>query len=258
MMRFTLGLFAAVALAQTTQPVVKNGQLETRAAAGDLKSQFQTLVAQQTAPIWIGYTMPLATRNYRSCDWSAWQQTPATAYLEGPREFFLLFRIENRQVDKVRSFTPDCALDAGGLTVVWITGVRPAESVTLLTSLDKNSSARSAIGLHADPAATAQLERYLAKDQPQDVRRKAAQSLGYHGRRGFELIERSLRDEPDERVRESLTQALGWSDQPEALPRLMDLVRSDKNTRVRQSAMHAISRSRDSRAQTFIDQILTR
>jgi hypothetical protein len=263
MKRLAVGLVAALAYAQATQPTLRNGELESRPAAGDLKSQFQSLVAQQTAPVWIGYTMPLAPRNYRSCDWggwNGWQQmpTPTTAYLEGPREFFVLFRIENRQVDRIRQLTPDCAIDAGGLKVIWLTAVKPADSIALLAGMDKERSARSAIGLHADPGALPQLEKYLARDQSQDTRRKAAQSLGYQGRAGLELIERFLRDEQDEKVREGLVQGIASSDQPEALSRLMEIVRTDKNMRVRQTAMHAISRSKDPRAQSFVDQILTR
>ena len=47
----------------------------------------------------------------------------------------VLFRVVSRQVERVRVFSEDCALDAGGREVTWLTGVRPAESVALLESL---------------------------------------------------------------------------------------------------------------------------
>ena len=47
----------------------------------------------------------------------------------------VLFRVVNRQVERIRVFSEDCALDAGGREITWLTGVRPAESVALLESL---------------------------------------------------------------------------------------------------------------------------
>ncbi len=47
----------------------------------------------------------------------------------------MLFRIENRRVDRVRVYSADCALDAGGRTVHAITGVKASDSLALLESL---------------------------------------------------------------------------------------------------------------------------
>ena len=55
--------------------------------------------------------------------------------LEPATEFVVLVRLENGAVTRVRTFTPDCELDAAGVRVVWLTGVRPDESVAWLSSL---------------------------------------------------------------------------------------------------------------------------
>ena len=80
--------------------------------------------------------------------------------LEGPDQMIVLFRIVDRQVERVRVFSEDCRLDAGGLPVKWLENVRPAESVALLESLagagtprDRvSNNAIMAISLHADPS----------------------------------------------------------------------------------------------------------
>ena len=91
-----------------------------------------------------------------------------TVKLEGPTHVVVLYRIENHQVEKVRSFTPDCTLDAGGLPFIWLTGATPAESVRYLLNVAQNATAGtsrrangavSAIALHAEASADQALER---------------------------------------------------------------------------------------------------
>jgi hypothetical protein len=90
-------------------------------------------------------------------------------YLSEPGRNLLVFRrVDNRLVEKVRVFSEDCRIDAGGRTVYWLNGVRPSDSVTLLASLATDSAgellnaadrqsisngATLAIALHADPSA---------------------------------------------------------------------------------------------------------
>ncbi len=99
----------------------------------------------------------------------------------------VLFRIAERAVDRIRVFSEDCELDAGGRTVTWLEGVRPADSIALLESFvvpaqdrrDRTSDgAISAIALHGDPAADAALERLVAPSQPESVRKKVTFWLG--------------------------------------------------------------------------------
>ncbi len=52
--------------------------------------------------------------------------------LEGGRRLIVLFRLQDKQVMRVKAATEDCVLDAGGLGFVWLTAVKPAESVAFL------------------------------------------------------------------------------------------------------------------------------
>src|SRR5713226_1628780 len=65
--------------------------------------------------------------------------TDGTAKLEGTRQLVVLYRLEAKQVVKIRVASEDCTLDAGGLPFVWLTGVKAPESVALLTTYVRNS-----------------------------------------------------------------------------------------------------------------------
>ena len=96
--------------------------------------------------------------------------------LEGSDRLRVLLRAEAGRVGKIRTFSEDCPVDAGGLPLVWIEDVRPAESVALLVSLvgqprdgatggkRLDDGALAAIAFHADPSADAALERFVAPE----------------------------------------------------------------------------------------------
>ncbi len=85
--------------------------------------------------------------------------------LEGPRTLMVLFRMENRAVTRIHVTSEGCELDAGGLPVTLLTGVKPAQSVALLASIAGNGAERkqadeaiTAIALHAESSADDALE----------------------------------------------------------------------------------------------------
>src|SRR5207302_7704304 len=55
--------------------------------------------------------------------------------LEPATEFLVLARLEGGAVVRLRTFTPDCDVDAGGMPIVWLTDVKPDDSVAWLTTL---------------------------------------------------------------------------------------------------------------------------
>jgi hypothetical protein len=240
------------------QPRLTNAKLETRAFSGGVEA-FKTLFSAQTQPAWIGYAVPIVPGERNSCcyyssDGMSWRgcnleprdrltPPPATATgpirLEPSKELLILLRVENRQVGKVRSFTGDCELDAGGLPVIWLTGVRPADSLALLDSLSDTKSSIAAISLHSDPAADTYLEKYLAAEQPESIRRSVTFWLGSaRGRRGYELLKQLLTNEKQgDRVREHAVHGLSVSKEPDALKLMIEMARSDSSARVRGQAL---------------------
>ena len=259
MRRMTLLLLAPLAFGQ---PKLQNARVETRAVAGSLESTFRGIVAAQTSPAWIGYAAPQipGDRNqccfnvengvsYQGCALEPATTTPAfappnTVRLEGASEFYIFFRVENKQVQKVRSFSIDCNVDGGGLPFIWLTGVQAAQSVALLESLIPNAERRvmngavSAIALHRDASADAALDRLSGPSQGEETRRQAAFWLGNaRGRHGYESLVRILKEDPSDRVRENAIFALTQSKEAEAIPTIVTAARDDKSPRVRERAL---------------------
>ena len=74
----------------------------------------------------------------------------------------VLFRVAAGKVEKIRVFSAECELDAGGRPVTWLEGVRPSDSVALLESFAALPTERgdnvvdgavTAIALTGDPSA---------------------------------------------------------------------------------------------------------
>jgi hypothetical protein len=252
------------ALAQ--EPHVQNARMETRAVAGGLEATFRTIVNGQSSPAWIGYAVPIIRGDRQMCCWNndvrgcfleprandrvVVVSNNQTVKLEGPTQLVVLYRVENRQVGKVRSFSPECELDAGGLPFIWMTGVNIAESVKLLEGIAKDTAgasrdqmrradaAVSAIALHADPAADQALEELVASSQPEQVRRQAVFWLGNaRGQRGFEIVSRIVREDPSDKLREHAVFALTQSKEPQALNVVASVAHNDKSPRVRGQAL---------------------
>ena len=282
MKRTALFALAAIAPLAAQQPRILNARLETR-NAGNLQSTFQSIVAAQEAPAWVAYTVPVVPGNGQSCCWSDGTRgcglegnnmTVAApgrpVMLEGPTTLVVLFRISSHSVDKMRTVSGDCDLDAGGLPVLMLSGVRPAESVALLESMiDKtdtgarnekqNNSNRaiSAIALHADPAADQALERLTSTSSPVAIREKTVFWLGStRGRAGYEMLKRIAQNDPSEQVRDKVMFAYSVSKEPEAVNSLIDAAKNDKSPKVRGQALFWLAHKAGQKEAAFIrDQV---
>ncbi len=249
------------------QPQIQNARLETRPVSGALDATMRAILAAQPSPAWAGYAVPIVAGDRQMCCWDDNQRgcflesgphrtaSPAAAgqpvKLEGPTHLVVLYRIEDHQVGKVRVFTPECELDAGGLPFIWLTGANPSESVRFLLNLAKTSAAAGtreqsrrtngavpAIALHADPTADQALEELASPAQSEPVRRQAVfWFASARGKRGFDIVSRIAREDPDERLREHAAFALTQSKEPEALNTVIRLAHDDKSPRVRGQAL---------------------
>jgi hypothetical protein len=265
--------------AQPAQPRLQNAKLETRAVQGSLDATFKGILGAQSAAAWIAYAAPMIPGERQMCCWNtmnnvtcqgcslepqpagtvAFPQQPAgTVRLEGAPEFFVFYRVEGKQVGKIRTFSMDCNIDAGGLQVFWLTGVNAAESVALLESLMPTTDFRedrrmvdnaiSAIALHKDPAADAALDRNVAASKPEQVRRQAAFWLGNaRGPHGYQTLTRLLREDASEAVREHAVTALAQSKEPGAISTILTVARDDKSAKVRGQALFWLAQRAEAR-----------
>ncbi len=277
MLRTMICLLLA-SLSLVAQPHLTNAQLQTRSAAAGLDREFRALVDGATAPAWIGYAVPAVAGDHHSCCCNrdhgctcclegnkAAAQTVSSApiKLEGPQHLMVLFRVEQRQVGKIRVFSEDCALDAGGLPVHWLVDVQPPQSVELLAGFAAGAEDRArdgavvAIALHAGSEADQALERFTAASQPEKLREKAVFWLGAaRGRRGYETLRRLVREDPSERVRDKVVFALSVSKEPEAVDAMIDTARRDASARVRGQALFWLAQKAGKKAVAAIGEAL--
>lgn len=280
---------AAPLAAQT--PQVVNGRLE--AQTGPFDSGVRQIVAATTDPTWIGYTEPLTAGQNLCCNGDTWMsgdvvlsnghlagctlepssgpQPPSTGNgialkspvrLEGPESFFVLYRIENHAVERVRIFSSDCEVDAGGRTIHWFSGVSPSDSIHMLLTFVSHTeqrsdtlsdSAISAIAMHkADDADTA-LEQLAAPPSPDFVRRKATFWMGIaRGHRGFEDVRRIAHNDPSDAVRKQAMFALSRSSDDQAIPELIRFAREDQSPAVRGEALFWLAQKAGQKAEAQI------
>src|ERR1700733_14352892 len=237
-------IFASAISVLAQRPRISNAQLETRPVTGGLEATLQAILKAQASPAWVGYAEPIIRGDRQGCCWNdgggcllerhsgdqgITVASPQTVKLEGPTHLVVLLRVENHQTGKIHTFTPECDLDAGGLPLIWLTGVSAPESIRFLLPIAKSDTgtardevriadaATAAIALHADPAADQALEELAAPNQPEKLRRQAIFWLGNsRGRRRFEVISRIVREDPSDKIREHAVFALTQSKEPEA------------------------------------------
>lgn len=281
----------AQADAETAQIV--NAKLETRAVSGSLAETLRGIQAQADNPEWVGYsvaqisgdrTMCCGNYNdgYGNCgtcrlekengfttnnsgNSSGTSPQKGTIELEGSRQLVVLFRLEGKQLSRIRTASEDCTLDAGGLPFIWLTGVKAAESVTFLTDFVHQTSfeghgehefgqgALSAIALHADASAESALESFVATDQPEQLRKHASFWLGAaRGKAGEQLLQKMAKSDPSSEVRSQVAFALFVSHEPEAVDEIIHMAKEDDSAHVRGQALFWLAQKAGQKAMSAI------
>ena len=295
-------LLATVVAGQ--QPRIINGRLSSQAAGSGLQQTFKSLVSAQTDTAWIGYTVPVADRSRTMCCWSfgdgnyvsgsvssssapccgscriepregsSTTTTPGRessaptgpVKLEGSENMVILFRVVDRQVERVRTFSEDCEIDAGGRQVTWIFDVRPADSIALLESLIGTQAAPksrvsnaslNAIGMHADPTAAPVLIRFARDHASTSIRGEALFWVAQlAGAKAVGAISEAIEKDPDTDVKKRAVFALSQLPRSEGIPLLIDVAKKNQNPAVRKQAMFWLGQSKDPRALEFFAAIL--
>ena len=250
MIRAALLLAAVLPLAAQPKLLI-NARLDTRSAAAGLEPQYRALLAAQPQPAWMGYGVP-AVRSYGlGCDYVRdGFNTAGVVHLEPPDHAVILFRVEGGALDRIRTLSPDCEIDAGDVPVHWLTDVQPAQSVALLAALASQrdtygNGAVAAIAVHADAAADAALARFVATDQPDWLRLRTVSLLGSaRGRSGLELLKKLIAGDPNEALRERAVSAVAASREPESVDLLVSIARNDTHPRMRMQAISGLNRKK--------------
>ena len=279
-----LAICASFAWAQ--QPRITNTKFEARAISSGMEREVQSIAAAQNGPAWVGYAVHAVPGQHQMCCYSSFEDgagnrccrgcalegaragstvsgSAGPIQLEGGGDIFVLFRIENHAVDRIRTFSAECELDAGGLPVYWLTGVSAAESVAFLTRFAREAGdeghhrriepAITAIALHADPAADQALETFVTPGQPESLREKATFWLGStRGRRGYEVLRRLVSQDTSDRVREKAIFGLSVSKEPDAVSTMIEVAKNDRSGHVRGQALFWLAQKAGQKAAAAI------
>lgn len=260
----------ASAQAAADMPRIENAKVETRAVTGSLDAAFRDLVGKADQSEWVGYSVDqivgergVCCDNYGSdgnCGTCRLEKEPGgaggttptsgTVKLEGARQLVVLFRLEAKNVMRIRVASDNCTLDAGGLPFIWLTGVKPTDSLALLTSHVGGAEfkahgdqgighgALTAIALHADSAADRALESFTATEQPEPLRRQAAFWMGAaRGQAGLSGLQRMAKNDPSTEVRSHVAFALSVSHEAGAVDEMIRMAHDDATSHVRGQAL---------------------
>jgi hypothetical protein len=181
----------------------------------------------------------------------------------------VLLRFEMGVAEKLRVFSPDCPLDAGGLKFYWLSDVKAAESVAMLTAWRQKrqesrirggtDAAIHAIALHAGSEAEAALMKLANAPADEQTRKTSLFWLAKtRGKAGYDVVAKIARADESDKVREHAIFAMTQSKQPEAIPAVIRIAREDKSPHVRKQAMFWLGQSRDPRALDFFEQVLAK
>lgn len=265
-----------LALAASAQPKIDDARVETASAAAGLAEAVRQ-AGRGGQPVWVSWTVPVVDGEGYTCCWTRdWK--PGLCHLEAKHQNWgssgkdgqrqdpdlnVLVRIQNGQVNRVRSLSGSCPLNAGGLRFVRLEGVKPEESVRYLRDLARNDRSSKAeiaedavdsLGRHRNATALDALVDFATSPgYHSEVREQAIYWLGStRGRPGYEVVARVLRDEKDDELREEALSALGESPVPEAGELLARTARSDRSSEIRSEALFWLAESDHPRAAATI------
>ena len=275
---------ALAALLAAPPAAIENARITEGTAAGGLAPAIEQALRGSAGPLWIAYRVPVAAGNQMCCgDSGSAGACCRGCTLEGRSGFssrrdgkvaldedaggIVYLRGEGGRIDRVRMFSGGCPVDAGGRPLVWLSDVRPEESLRLLASLAEGSAGTksvaegvlAAIAFHDDPAADRLLIGLARRHASSHVRGQALFWLSQKaGEKAAATITGAIEDDPDEDVKEKAVFALSQLPRDEGVPRLIEVARTNRNREVRKKAMFWLGQSNDPRALAFIEDVLTR
>jgi HEAT repeats len=252
--------------------------------------------AVRGAVTWVGYRLPMIGGPRHMCCYDSMSSAGAGAgmcrlegssgismttgslqsrgnriVLEAPTDFVVLTRVENGSITRVRTFTPDCDLDATGATLVWLQDVKPDDSVTFLSALvsrvttDRDATRRisnqalTALAVQAGDRATAALVGFAKTHANTHVRGQALFWLAQRaGQQAVTTIGDAIDNDPETEVKKRAVFALSQLPKDEGVPKLIDVARNHRNPEVRKQAFFWLGQSKDPRAVQLFEEILLR
>ena len=262
--RLRILLLSAGAACAWGQPAVQNTNLRQEAASPSLAAKLEEL-NRGSGPLWVGYEVAVIRSSGNH-----YGNGCGTQYLEGggrvrqenganqapAANVYIFLRLANHAIGKVEVANHGCQIDAGGVPVVWLTGVKQEESIAVLRGLAEREDADAAlmaIGIHESPAATRVLAEIASGKQSLHLRKKASFWLAAErGADGFQVLQKLAHDEPDANFREELTFHFTLVSDPRAVDELIRMAEKDSDAKVRSQAMFWLAQKAGEKAAGFL------
>lgn len=258
-------LMATAAFAQA--PRLSNGRLESHVTT-NIGKDLQALAGTLTEPTWIGYTQPLIDGEHEMCDYwnngNRYTQSTDPIRLEPADFFFVMFRVENRAITRIRTYSANCPLDAGGKAVHWFNNVPVGDSVGLMKTFmganaarRLNESAVTVLALTDGQQPLDELIGLASNGTTTGARGNALFWLAQRaGQKAVGSITAAIDNDPDTEVKKKAVFALSQLPKDQGVPLLIQQARTNKNAAVRKQAMFWLGQSKDPRALKFFEEIL--
>jgi len=242
-------ILAAVPLL-STQPVLVNGRLQPA-----------TSLSQAPANGWVGYTF-MASRTMSSCGCRLSNDSQnLNDVSREPSEAFLFLQMRDGQATRVRFFTPNCQIDAGGETVTWIDKVSQQDSIAFLRHQVENASehgkggALFALSMHS--GATDTLIDIARHNSSSHLRGEALFWLSQQaGEKAATALRDAVDNDPEESVRSKAVFGIAQLPNDESIPLLADLLKHNKSREVRKKAAFWLGQKNDPRALDALTDVL--
>ena len=271
-----LALSVSAVAFSAQQPRVTDTQFNTEPVGAGLSATV-TRFQHSSQQVWIGYEISsLPGHGASSCGDSngSYDDGCCGEYrLEGssggvietdtrtePGKRYVLLRLEQGRVSKVRTANAGCRLNAGGVPFTWLTGVAAEDSVRYLAQLanegvehQPSEGALAALAMHASPQATSALATMAESSATPRLREKAAFWLGAErGHDGYLVLRKLVGSEKDAKLREKLTFDLSINRDPAATDELLAVAKTDTDPRVRSQAIFWLAQKAGKKAMAAI------
>jgi hypothetical protein len=255
--------------AQDLRPRLSNGRIEPHATT-NIARDLRALASTLTEPTWVGYAQPMIDGEHQMCDyWNdgvRYSSSTDPVRLEPADFFFVLFRVENKEIVRIRTFSANCPLDAGGKAVHWFNNVAVNDSVGFLKTFITPTatrrlmdSATTAIALTDGEQPLNELITLARDGASSNVKGSALFWLAQRaGQKAVGTINAAIENDPDTEVKKKAVFALSQLPKDQGVPLLIEQARSNKNAAVRKQAMFWLGQSKDPRALKFFEEILTK
>ncbi len=241
-------------------PRISNGSVQSLASL----VQAEAL----TGTGWVGYTVEAAKPLYISCcgglgiddGFSINRRDPDDL---GPTtsHILLLAHLRDKQVDRLRFFSPDCNVEANGQTIYWVDNVTQWDSIAFLKRVVDSGTERGrdgallALSLHA--GATDTLIYIARRHDSARVRGKALFWLSQQaGQKAAAALRDAVENDPEEQVRAKAVFGISQLPNDQSIPLLIDLLKHNRSREVRKKAAFWLGQKNDPRALQAIEDIL--